>query len=187
MTAVPAALTGRLGVVGWRALDPVLLAALALEAPVLLVGPHGTAKSLVVERVAAALGLPFRHYNASLLNYDDLVGIPLPDEGGTGLRFVSTGGAVWGAGFAFFDEISRCRADLANKLFPIIHERRVAGVDLPALRHRWSAMNPPAPSDPDLAGGGQADVYLGSEPLDPALADRFWFVVAVPGWGQLSG
>src|SRR2546430_2360060 len=83
----------------------VLLAALALEAPVLLVGPHGTAKSLVVERVAGALGLPFRHYNASLLNYDDLVGIPLPDEDGTGLRFVSTGGAIWGAGFAFFDEI----------------------------------------------------------------------------------
>ena len=183
--AKPAGLTGRLGVVGWAALDPVLLAALALEAPVLLVGPHGTAKSLVVERVAAALGRPFRHYNASLLNYDDLVGIPLPDEAGTGLRFVSTGGAVWGAGFAFFDEISRCRPDLANKLFPVIHERRVAGVDLPELRHRWAAMNPPAPEDPDGGGEGN-DVYLGSEPLDPALADRFWFVVAVPGWAQLS-
>src|SRR5207302_3208266 len=118
VSADRAGLTGELGVVGWAALDPVLLAALALEAPVLLVGPHGTAKSMVVERVAAALGLPFRHYNASLLNYDDLVGIPLPDEDGTGLRFVSTGGAIWGAGFAFFDEISRCRPALANKLFP---------------------------------------------------------------------
>lgn len=183
---VVAGVTAPLGVVGWGALDPVLLAALALEAPVLLVGPHGTAKSLVVERVAAALGLPFRHYNASLLNYDDLVGIPLPDDDGTGLRFVSTGGAIWGAGFAFFDEISRCRPDLANKLFPIVHERRVAGVDLPGLRHRWAAMNPPAPSDPDGNGDGTAEVYLGSEPLDPALADRFWFVVAVPGWSQLS-
>ena len=186
MSAEERWLTRRLGVAGWNPLDPVLLAALALEAPVLLVGPHGTAKSMVVEQVAAALGLPFRHYNASLLNYDDLVGIPLPDEDGTGLRFVSTGGAVWGAGFAFFDEISRCRADLANKLFPIIHERRVAGLDLPVLRHRWAAMNPPAPADPDNAEGA-GEVYLGSEPLDPALADRFWFVVSVPGWAQLSG
>jgi MoxR-like ATPase len=46
-------------------------------------------------------------------------------------------------------------------------------------------MNPPAPSDLD-GGDPTADVYLGSEPLDPALADRFWFVVAVPGWAQLS-
>ena len=184
--AAAGGVTKPLGVVGWGELDPVLLAALALEAPVLLVGPHGTAKSLVVERVAAALGLPFRHYNASLLNYDDLVGMPLPDEDGTGLRFVSTGGAVWGAGFAFFDEISRCRADLANKLFPIIHERRVAGVDLPELQHRWAAMNPPAPTDPDGSNDAAAEVYLGSEPLDPALADRFWFVVPVPGWAQLS-
>ena len=28
--------------------------------------------------------------------------------------------------------------------------------------------------------------YLGSEPLDPALADRFPFVVPVPDWKQLS-
>ncbi|HLF40171.1 MAG TPA: AAA family ATPase, partial [Acidimicrobiia bacterium] len=120
----PAGLTRGLGVVGWDDLDPVLLAALALEAPVLLIGPHGTAKSMLVERLATALGTAFRHYNASLLNYDDLVGIPLPDEAG-GLRFAATPGSVWGAGFVFFDEVSRCRADLQNKLFPIVHERRV--------------------------------------------------------------
>ena len=78
--------TEHLGLVGWRRLEPVLLAALAGESPLLLVGPHGTGKSLLVERVAGALGLPFRHCNASLLNYDDLVGIPLPDEAGRVLR-----------------------------------------------------------------------------------------------------
>ena len=175
----------RLGLVGYGPLEPVLLAALATETPVLLVGSHGTAKSLLIERLAGALGQPFRHYNASLLNYDDLVGIPLPDAAGEALRFVGTPGAIWGAGFVFFDEISRCRPDLQNKLFPIIHERRVAGVELPELRHRWAAMNPPAPEDgeDDLLG----NAYLGSEALDPALADRFGFVVRVPGWGELSG
>jgi len=87
----------RLGIVGWGPLEPVLLAALALEEPVLLVGLHGTGKSLLIERLAGALGLGFRHYNASLLSYDDLVGIPMPDEDGAALHFVGTPGAIWGA------------------------------------------------------------------------------------------
>ena len=177
-------LAAALGVHGWAPLDPVLLAALATESPVLLVGAHGTAKSLLVERVAGALGQEFRHYNAALLNYDDLVGIPLPDDGGS-LRFVHTPGALWDAEFVFFDEISRCRADLANKLFPIVHERKVLGLPLARLRHRWAAMNPPAGED-DEPGDGRAASYLGSEPLDPALADRFPFVVTVPGWTDLD-
>jgi len=178
-TEAATALTEMLGVHGWRHLDAVLLASLALEAPLLLVGAHGTAKSLVAERVAGALELDLRHYNASLLNYDDLVGIPVPDDAG-GLRYLGTAGAVWGAEFVFLDEINRCRPDLQNKLFPLVHERRIAGEDLPSLRHRWAAINPPG-DDPD-----SDDHYLGVEELDPALVDRFWFVVPVPGWDQLD-
>jgi len=174
-----------LNVQGWEHLDPVLLAALATESPLLLVGPHGTAKSLLVERIATVLGLSLRHYNASLLNYDDLVGIPLPEADGESLRFVATPSSIWDAEFIFFDEISRCRPDLQNKLFPIIHERRVTGIRLSKLRHRWAAMNPPAPDDPDI-NSHPGEYYLGSEPLDPALADRFPFIVTVPGWRSLS-
>jgi MoxR-like ATPase len=184
-TLIQPGITEHLGVRGWSHLDIVLLAALATEAPLLLVGPHGTAKSLLVERVAAAMGLEMRHYNAALLNYDDLVGIPLPNESGDSLHFVSTPGTIWQAGFVFFDEISRCRADLQNKLFPIIHERRVVGIKLENLRFRWAAMNPPAPDEPDANALASA-YYLGSEPLDPALTDRFPFIVAVPNWGNLS-
>ena len=178
----PRELTRALGIHGWSNLDPVLLAALATDAPLLLVGPHGTAKTLLVERLAGALGLELRHYNASLVNYDDLVGIPIPDDAGN-LRFVGTDAAIWDAEFVFFDELTRCRPDLQNKLFPIVHERRVAGVKLGKLQHRWSAMNPPAPDDTD---GIDGDVYLGAEPLDPALADRFPFVVPVPTWRNLK-
>lgn len=183
MTAV--SLTGSLGIRGWNHLDPVLLAALATESPLLLIGPHGTAKSLLVERVANTLDLSLRHYNASLINYDDLVGIPLPDDSGENLRFISTPGAIWDAEFVFFDEISRCRPDLQNKLFPIVHERRIAGIKLEKLHHRWAAMNPPAPDDIDGGSSGM-EYYLGSEPLDPALTDRFPFVVPVPNWRQLT-
>lgn len=175
----PTAFTSELGIQGWAGLDSVLLAALALEAPVLLVGAHGTAKTLVAERFATALNQRFRHYNASLLNYDDLVGIPVPDDNG-GLNYLGAAGAVWDAEFVFLDEINRCRPDLQNKLFPLVHERRIAGEDLGALRHRWAAINPPG-----LLGDADSH-YLGVEELDEALIDRFWFIVPVPNWNEIG-
>lgn len=165
-----------LGIVGLSSIEAPILAALATESPLLLIGPHGTAKSLLLTRIAEALGLSFRHYNASLLNFDDLVGFPLPGKDGS-LEYVRTPAAIWGAGAVIFDEISRCRPDIQNKLFPVIHERRVQGIPLEDLRHRWAAMNPSC-SDEDENG------YAGSEPLDTALADRFAFVVTMPAWEQ---
>ena len=46
----------RLGLQGLEGIAPVLVAALATEEPLLLIGPHGTAKTLLLTRVAAALG-----------------------------------------------------------------------------------------------------------------------------------
>lgn len=183
--AAPSILTRPLGLLGWDKLEPVLLAALATAEPLLLIGRHGTAKSFLLERLAQALGLTYRFYNASLLNYDDLVGIPVPDAGQTSLRYISTPTAIWDAEVVFIDELSRTRPDLQNKLFSIIHERRVQGIPLDKLRYRWAAMNPP----PGFDAGDQddeADTYLGAEPLDPALADRFAFLLEVPGWADLS-
>lgn len=164
----------QLGVVGFSSIEAPLLAALATDSPLLLIGPHGTAKSLLLNKIAEALDLSFRHYNASLLNFDDLVGFPLPSADGT-LQYVKTPAAIWGAGAVIFDEISRCRPDIQNKLFPIIHEHKVQGLPLVGLQYRWAAMNPPD-RDEDDSG------YLGSEPLDTALADRFPFVIDMPAW-----
>jgi len=176
-----------LGIAGWNELEPVVLAALSSEEPLLLVGSHGTAKSLLLERLATVLSLEFRHYNASLLNYDDLVGFPMPTEDRRALRFISTPAAIWGAEAVFLDEISRTRPDLANKLFPIVHEKRIQGIELTGLRYRWAAMNPPRvwrfEDDDDVPH----EEYTGSVALDPALADRFSFLVRVPGWFELDG
>jgi MoxR-like ATPase len=79
----------RLGLIGLSTIEPPLLAALVTGSPLLLIGAHGTAKSLLLTRIAAALELEFRHYNASLLNFDDLVGFPLPGKDGT-LQYVHT-------------------------------------------------------------------------------------------------
>jgi MoxR-like ATPase len=171
-----------LGIVGYDDLEPVLLAALATEEPLLLVSDHGAAKTLLLVRLAAALGVELRHYNASLLQFDDLVGFPIPDERG-GIRYAAGPGAIWDAGAVFFDEIGRCRPETANKLFPIVHERRVQGVPLERLRFRWAATNPPAEA---LDGDRLDDPYEGVEALDAALADRFSYVVRIPRFADLS-
>jgi MoxR-like ATPase len=158
----------------------VILAALATESPLLLIGPHGSAKTMVLTRLAEALDLAHRHYNASLLNFDDLVGFPVPESGK--LVYLQTPATIWDAESVLFDEVSRCRPELQNKLFPIVHERVVQGVTLARLRHRWAAMNPP-PSDDDREATPQ---YAGAEPLDVALADRFAFIVTVPSLEELT-
>jgi MoxR-like ATPase len=160
-----------------EAVEPAILAALINADPLLLIGPHGVGKSYLLNRLAAALGLSHRHYNASLLSFDDLVGYPLPNAAGA-LDYIQTPASIWGAQAVFLDEISRCRPEVQNKLFSIVHERRVQGLPLPDLEHRWSAMNPPA-------SGDDSTIYSGSEPLDAALADRFSFVIEIPDWQQL--
>uniref|UniRef100_Q027Y4 ATPase associated with various cellular activities, AAA_5 n=1 Tax=Solibacter usitatus (strain Ellin6076) TaxID=234267 RepID=Q027Y4_SOLUE len=168
----------RLGIVGMESVEPVILAALIQRDPLLLIGPHGTGKSYLLNRLAASLRLQHRHYNASLLNFDDLVGYPLPNGSG-GLDYIQTPAAIWGAQSVFIDEISRCRPEVQNKLFSIVHERCVQGLPLRDLVYRWSAMNPPAGDDGDSP-------YAGSEPLDRALADRFAFILDIPDWQRLG-
>jgi MoxR-like ATPase len=166
-----------LGIAGWDALEPAVLAALATESPLLLIGGHGSAKTLLLARLADALGLAFRHYNASILSFDDLLGYPVPQDGR--LVYLETPATIWQAEAVLFDEVSRCRPELQNKLFPLVHEKLAQGLPLPRLKHRWAAMNPP-PAD------GNAFDYEGAEPLDVALADRFPFVLEAPMLDQLS-
>ncbi len=170
-----------LGIAGWDGLDPVFLAAVAAEAPLLLVGPHGSAKTMVLNRLAETLGLEHRHYNASILSFDDLVGFPVPEDGR--VVYLQTPATVWEAESVLVDEVSRCRPEVQNKLFPLVHERVLQGLPLPRLKHRWAAMNPPSTLDGDDAGDAG---YTGAEPLDVALADRFAFVVTVPSLAELS-
>jgi MoxR-like ATPase len=178
---MPRRLLRSLHLVGLDFLDPVVLAALADERPLLLIGPHGTAKSELLNRLAACLGLAHRHYNASLISFDDLLGYPVPEPAADAVRYLRTPGDLWDAESVFLDEISRCRPETQNKLFSVVHEKRVQGMALPRLRYRWAAMNPPLTpdSDPDEA-------YEGSLPLDPALADRFAYVVELPTLLDLS-
>lgn len=174
-------ITEKIGLYGWENLEPVLLAALASELPMLLVGKHGSAKSFILEKLSKSLKLNYRFYNASLINYDDLVGIPIPIENNTKLSYISNDNSIWDAEVVFIDEINRTKAELQNKLFPIIYDKRVQGINLNKLKYRWAAMNPPYVDEEenDLE-------YFGTSQLDPALADRFAFILNVPSWDELS-
>ena len=76
----PAPYLPALGAYGFGKLEPVLLAALVTEDPILLIGKSGTGKTFLLNSISEALGLEHRHYNASLISFDDLVGFPYPDE-----------------------------------------------------------------------------------------------------------
>ena len=106
----PLRLMRSLNLVGLDFLDPIVLASLADERPLLLIGPHGSAKSELLNRLAAVLGLEHRHYNASLISFDDLLGYPVPDTAAAAVRYLRTPGDLWDAESVFLDEISRCRA-----------------------------------------------------------------------------
>src|SRR6516162_2126594 len=70
----------KLGVYGFDRAEPVILAALVTEDPLLLIGRSGTGKTFLLNTLSEALGLEHRHYNASLISFDDLVGFPYPDD-----------------------------------------------------------------------------------------------------------
>ena len=170
----------RLGAYGFGDQETVLLAALVTEDPILLIGRSGTGKTFLLNTLSEALGLEHRHYNASLVSFDDLVGFPYPDEEKTGVRFLETPATIWNAESVLVDEISRCKPEHQNRFFSLVHERRVQGIALTNLRYRWAAMNPPSVDQ------GVGEDYTGSEALDPALADRFSILLSVGDWSSLS-
>ena len=146
----------------------------------LLIGRSGTGKTFLLNSISEALGLEHRHYNASLISFDDLVGFPYPDEAKASVRFLETPATVWGAESVLIDEISRCKPEHQNRLFSLVHERKIQGLSLTKLRYRWAAMNP---CTTDQSAGEE---YLGAEPLDAALADRFAVILEVGDWDALS-
>ena len=170
-----------LGVFGFDHAEPVILAALITEEPLLLIGKAGTGKTFLLNSLSEALNLEHRHYNASFLSFDDLIGFPLPDQNNESVRFLQTPATIWKAQSVLIDELSRCRPETQNKFFSLIHERRVQGMALEHLRYRWAAMNPVAKET-----DSEADHYEGSIALDQALADRFAFILTVPDWKELA-
>lgn len=170
-----------MGIFGFQSLEPLILASLVTEDPILLLGKSGTGKTLILNRIAESLGLNHKHYNASLISFDDLIGFPFPSGDHKQIEYLPTPATLWGAESVLLDEISRCKPEIQNKFFSIVQEKKLQGISLHKLKYRWAAMNPIGEEEETWE-----ETYRGSEPLDPALADRFSFLLPVLDWKDLS-
>ena len=162
-----------LGFWGLEPIETSLLAGLVTGDPVLLVGSHGSAKTSLVRRVGAALGLRSWCYDAGKALFEDVIGFPSP----TGLQqgvveYIPTPLSIWDKEFVLVDEVSRAAPSMQNKWLEVVRSRQVMGRSVEGLRFVWGAMNPPD--------------YLGAHPLDAAFAGRFAFVLPMPEVGSMG-
>lgn len=163
-----------LGVYGLRNIEDGVLAGLVTGDPVLLVGSHGSAKTLLAQRLADALGLRFWAYDAAKANFEDLIGFPVPDSLKEDVvRYARTALSILEKEFVLVDEISRASPSMQSKWLEIVRARKVMGMKLDALRFVFAAMNP-------------AGDYVGAMPLDRALAGRFAWILPMPEFCQME-
>jgi MoxR-like ATPase len=163
----------RLGIYGYDDIEDFVLAGLVTGDPVLLVGTHGTAKTMMCERLARAMGLKFIAYDASKALFEDVLGFPDPYSiKEKKIEYVATDLSIDGKEFVLIDEISRANYQMQNKWLEIIRSRRIMGKTLDSLKYVFAAMNPPG--------------YPGTKTLDPALSGRFCFIVWLPHFSSLK-
>lgn len=176
-------ITEELNLYGLTNFDEIIIASLAQECPVLLIGTPGTAKTQLTLKLFETLSLNFAHYNASMLNLDELIGYPVKLPNGR-ISYQPLPCSCWDKEAIFIDEISRCKPDTQNKFFSIIYEKRIYGMFLDKLIYRWAAMNPPKFEDDDITP--ETLVTEGTYPLDVALADRFNYILKFPNFHEME-
>lgn len=171
----------QLGVYGIpQSKENAILACLLTGDPALLIGAQGTAKTALVDSIGAAFAerdkrianknkdpkykiFKSHSYDASKLNFEDLVGFPNPEVMKQGkLEYIQTPVTVWDKDLACFDEFNRQEPARQNNIFELIRSRRLMGIP---TNVKWviNCMNP----------FGMA----GTEALDEAIVDRHqWFI-----------
>jgi len=163
----------KLGVYGLDSIEYAVIAGLITGDPVLMVGAHGSAKTLLAQRLAWAMDLKFHAYDASKALFEDVIGFPNPRSISKGkIDYIPTEISMWDKEFVLVDELSRASPMMQNKWLEVIRSRRVMGKSARKLRYVFAAMNPPG--------------YIGSIPLDAALAGRFAYIINIPNTDSMD-
>ena len=149
---------------------------------VMLIGLHGTGKTVSIQDLCEKFGVKYKYFSCSTMDpYTDLVGVPVPmsfcekcrdyysqeiyscpsckSKTVHALKPVRPR-EIDEVEFIFWDEFNRGDPKLLNAVFEIIQFKSINGEKLPNLKCSWAAMNPP-------------DHEYHVEPVDPALLDRF--------------
>jgi len=157
----------KLGIYGWKEADEnLLLASLLTGDPLLLIGNHGCAKTLIANKLAGALGRAFVVYDASKAMFEDVLGYPDIEKLKKGVvEYVPSKVTVWDKEFILIDELNRALPELQSKWLEIIRSRKIMGIDT-AVKWVWSAMNPLS--------------YSATQELDEALIGRFALFIYPP-------
>lgn len=144
--------------------------AVAIEAnrPALLMGAPGTAKTAMIEALAAERGAYLEVLIASAQDPTTILGIPMPSEDRQytlptmpgWARRINEHHAAGESTMLFVDELTTVSPPVAGALLSVIQSRRADGWTLPAETRIVAAANPP-----DLAVGGWA--------IEPAMANRW--------------
>lgn len=162
-----------LGVIGWEGLEDYCLAALVTGDSLLLIGPHGVAKTFCAERLARTLGVRFQKVDASKAEFEEIIGFPSPKALAEGrFEVIPTPLSLVDKEFVFIDELNRAKPQVQNKLLEVVYARELMGQPT-TIRWVWAAMN-------------VGEEYTGLEALDAAFAGRFAFVLAVPDSSALT-
>jgi hypothetical protein len=170
-----------------RIQETAILASLYLGEPLLFIGPKGVAKTEVVSSLGAALRESSRRkypndstkwfnyqvYDASKLNFEDLVGYPNPNDmrkDPPTVTYIPTKSTIWDKQLVAFDEINRCQEDRQSNLFEIIRSRKLHGISTNNY-FIFSTMNP----------YGDA----GTLEMSDALVDRHLFYLKVENFSTM--
>ena len=141
-----------------QAQENCVLSCLLVGEPLLFIGGPGLAKTEVVESIGSALRedskrlfpndpenwFKYQIYDASKLNFEDLIGYPSPaalKANPPRVEFVKTQSTIWGKDMIAFDEINRCVEERQSNLFEILRSRKLNGIPT-NNKFIFSTMNP---------------------------------------------
>jgi energy-coupling factor transporter ATP-binding protein EcfA2 len=151
--------------------ETCLLTGLLLGEPVMIIGRPGTGKTELIRVIGAALRehsktltknpdewFSYQVYDASKLNFEDLVGFPDPNAlRESRMDFIKSPQTIWNKDMVCFDEANRCVKERQSNLFEIIRNRCCNGIDT-GIKFVFGTMNP------------YGDV--GTQEMSSALVDR---------------
>ena len=163
----------KLGVFGWKEQDEnLVLASLLTGDPLLLIGSHGSAKTLIATKIAEALDVASLVYDASKAMFEDVLGYPNVEKLKHGqVEYIPSPVTIWDKELVVIDELNRATLELQSKWLEIIRSRKIMGFET-KVKWVWAAMNPMS--------------YAGTQSLDEALIGRFAIFLYPPDVLQMS-